>query len=188
MCIRDRDTTRKNILYAPTWEWGDGTLKRFGKKFCREISNEHNLIIRPHFEDRNHIVKLKTWARFNGLQHVYFSNPAKIIKNNSMYDFAISDLLISDTSSINYEYLITRKPIIIVDNNYDELHEMPSDLNILDIVQKYNGNKDNISLMIDNELSNNNYEQYNTMLHNCFYFNDGKSAERASDFIQSLTI
>ena len=183
-----KDTTRKNILYAPTWEWGDGTLKRFGKKFCREISNEHNLIIRPHFEDRNHIVKLKTWARFNGLQHVYFSNPAKIIKNNSMYDFAISDLLISDTSSINYEYLITRKPIIIVDNNYDELHEMPSDLNILDIVQKYNGNKDNISLMIENELSNNNYEQYNTMLHNCFYFNDGKSAERASDFIQSLTI
>ena len=50
------------------------------------------------------------------------------------------------------------------------------------------GNKDNISLMIENELSNNNYEQYNTMLHNCFYFNDGKSAERASDFIQSLTI
>ena len=105
-----------------------------------------------------------------------------------MYDFAISDLLISDTSSINYEYLITRKPIIIVDNNYDELHEMPSDLNILDIVQKYNGNKDNISLLIENELSNNNYEKYNTMLHNCFYFNDGKSAERASDFIQSLTI
>ena len=71
-----------------------------------------------------------------------------------MYDFAISDLLISDTSSINYEYLITRKPIIIVDNNYDELHEMPSDMNILDIVQKYNGNKDNISFIFKRKIVN----------------------------------
>ena len=183
-----KDTTRKNILYAPTWEWGDGTLKRFGKKFCREISKEHNLIIRPHFEDRKHILRLRTWAKLNRLQHVYFSNPARIIKNNTMHDFAISDLMISDTSSINYEYLITRKPIIIVDNNYDDLHDMPSNLNILNIVQKYNSKKDDICTMIENELGNNNYEQYNTMLHNCFYFNDGKSSERAANFLQSLRI
>ena len=183
-----KDTTRKNILYAPTWEWGDGTLKRFGKKFCREISKEHNLIIRPHFEDRKRILRLRTWAKLNRLQHVYFSNPARIIKNNTMHDFAISDLMISDTSSINYEYLITRKPIIIVDNNYDDLHDMPSNLNILNIVQKYNSKKDDICTMIENELGNNNYEQYNTMLHNCFYFNDGKSSERAANFLQSLRI
>ena len=183
-----RDKTRKNILYAPTWEWGDGTLKRFGKKFCREISREHNLIIRPHFQDRSHIVKLKIWAKLNGLKHVYFSNPAKIIKNNAMNDFAISDLLISDTSSINYEYLITCKPIIIVDNNYDQLHNMPTDLNILDIVQTYQSAKNDICSMIDIELSNNNFDQYEKMLHNCFYFNDGKSSDRAADFIKSLKI
>ena len=183
-----RDKTRKNILYAPTWEWGDGTLKRFGKKFCREISREHNLIIRPHFQDRSHIVKLKIWAKLNGLKHVYFSNPAKIIKNNTMNDFAISDLLISDTSSINYEYLITCKPIIIVDNNYDQLHNMPADLNILDIVQTYQSTKNDICSMIDFELSNNTIDNYNKMLHNCFYFNDGKSSDRAADFIQSLKI
>ena len=183
-----KDKNRKNILYAPTWEWGDGTLKRFGKKFCKEISREHNLIIRPHFEDRGYIIRLKLWAKLNGLKHVYFSNPAKIIKNNTMNDFAISDLLISDTSSINYEYLITRKPIIIVDNNYDQLHHMPTDLNILDIVQIYNSNTDDVCSMIDTELSNNSYDQYNTMLHNCFYFNDGKNSDRAADFIKSLKI
>ena len=183
-----KDKTRKNILYAPTWKWGDGTLRRFGKKFCREISREHNLIIRPHFEDRGYIIRLKLWAKLNGLKHVYFSNPAQIIKNNSMNDFAISDLMISDTSSINYEYLITCKPIIIVDNNYDQLHKMPTDLNILDIVQIYQSNKNDICSMIDYELSNNTFDLYNKMLHNCFYFNDGKSSDRASDFIQSLNI
>ena len=105
-----------------------------------------------------------------------------------MNDFAISDLLISDTSSINYEYLITCKPIIIVDNNYDQLHNMPADLNILDIVQTYQSNKNDICSMIDIELSNNNFDQYENMLHNCFYFNDGKSADRAADFIKSLKI
>jgi hypothetical protein len=42
--------------------------------------------------------------------------------------------------------------------------------------------------MIDIELSNNNFDQYENMLHNCFYFNDGKSADRAADFIKSLKI
>ena len=181
-----KDKTRKNILYAPTWKWGDGTLRKFGKKFCKEISREHNLIIRPHFEDRGYIIRLKLWAKLNGLKHVYFSNPAQIIKNNTMNDFAISDLMISDTSSINYEYLITRKPIIIVDNDYDQLHSMPTDLNILDIVQTYQSNKNDICSMINYELSNNTFDQYNKMLHNCFYFNDGKSANRAADFIKSL--
>jgi len=183
-----KDKTRKNILYAPTWKWGDGTLKKFGKKFCKEISREHNLIIRPHFEDRGYIIRLKLWAKLNGLKHVYFSNPAQIIKNNTMNDFAISDLMISDTSSVNYEYLITRKPIIIVDTDYDQLHNMPTDLNILDIVQTYQSNKNDICSMINYELSNNTFDQYNKMLHNCFYFNDGKSSKRAADFIQSLNI
>ena len=183
-----KDKTKKNILYAPTWKWGDGTLRKFGKKFCKEISREHNLIIRPHFEDRGYIIRLKLWATLNGLKHVYFSNPAQIIKNNTMNDFAISDLMISDTSSINYEYLITRKPIIIVDNDYDQLHNMPTDLNILDIVQTYHSDKNDICSMINYELSNNTFDQYNKMLHNCIYFNDGKSANRAADFIKSLEI
>ena len=182
------DKSRKNILYAPTWKWGDGTLRRFGKKFCKEISRDYNLIIRPHFQDRSYIIKLKLWAKLNGLKHVYFSNPAKIIKNNTMNDFAISDLLISDTSSINYEYLITCKPIIIVDNNYNQLHNMPTDLNILDIVQTYQSNKNDICSMIDFELNRNTFDNYNKMLHNCFYFNDGKSSQRAADFIKSLNI
>ena len=182
-----KDKNRKNILYAPTWKWGDGTLKKYGKKFCKELNNDFNLIIRPHFHDRQRIIKLKAWAKYNGFNNIYFSNPAKIIKNNSMNDFALSDLMISDTSSIIYEYLVTRKPIIIANNNYDQLHNMPSELNILDITKKYNGEKNNICQMISDELEDSSsFEKYKMLLNNCFYFNDGKSTKRAVEFINSL--
>ena len=77
-----KDKKRKNILYAPTWRWGDGTLKKYGKKFIKELDKDFNLIIRPHFHDREYIKLLKLWAKYNGYKNVYFSNPAKIIENS----------------------------------------------------------------------------------------------------------
>ncbi|MEJ2545212.1 MAG: CDP-glycerol glycerophosphotransferase family protein, partial [Calditrichaceae bacterium] len=71
-----KDKSRKNILYAPTWKWGDGTLLTYAKPFAEELTKEHNLIIRPHHHDRIHIRKLKIWTILNNLEHVYFSNPA----------------------------------------------------------------------------------------------------------------
>jgi len=182
-----KDKTRKNILYAPTWQWGNGTLHKFAKKFSIELGKDHNLIIRPHYHDRKYIPWLKFWIKSNNIKNVYLSNPAKILQNNSMNDFAISDLMISDTSSIIYEYLITGNPIIIVDNNYKDLHEMPTELNILDIVQKYNGEDGaDIGRIVDQDLSDETLrDKYLTLLNNCFYFNDGKSSERAADFIKS---
>ena len=179
-----KDESRKNILYAPTWEWGDGTLHKYGKKFCRAISEYYNLIIRPHYHDRKHIRKIKLWVKSNGLEHIYFSNPANIINSNSINDFFISDLMISDTSSIIYEYLITKKPIIIANNNYQDLHYMPDEMNILKVAKKYDGN--NILSLINDSLNENSQPNYEELLHNCFYYNDGKSAKRASDFILSL--
>ena len=74
--------------------------------------------------------------------------------------------------------------------DFDQLGDLNGDglLNILDIVQTYQSNKNDICSMINYELSNNTFDQYNKMLHNCFYFNDGKSSKRAADFIQSLKI
>ena len=182
-----KDRTRKNLLYAPTWKWGNGTLKKFAKKFSVELSRDYNLIIRPHYFDRKYIPAIYIWLKANKIKNVYLSNPAKILQNDSMNDFAISDLMISDTSSIVYEYLVTGNPIIIVDNNYKDLHEMPSELNILDIVKKYNGESgSSITTLVDQNLSDNSLrKQYLNLLNNCFYFNDGKSSQRALDFIHS---
>ena len=179
-----KDRSRKNILYAPTWEWGDGTLHKYGKKFCQEISKDFNLIIRPHYHDRKHIRRMKSWAKKNGIEHIYFSNPANIINSNSINDFFVSDLMISDTSSIIYEYLITKKPIIIANNNYKDLHKMPDEMNVLKIAKKYDG--DDIISSINDSLNEDSLSDYDQLLNNCFYFNDGKSSERAADFVFSL--
>jgi CDP-glycerol glycerophosphotransferase (TagB/SpsB family) len=182
-----KDRNRKNILYAPTWRWGNGTLNKFAKRFSLELGENYNLIIRPHYHDRKYLISLRLWLLKNNIKNVYLSNPARILQNNSMLDFAISDLMISDTSSIIYEYLITGNPIIIVDNNYKDLHNMPSELNVLDLVDKYNGD-DKItikSIVQRNLLDGTLREKYITLLNNCFYFNDGKSSQRAHDFIKA---
>ena len=182
-----KDKKRKNILYAPTWRWGNGTLKKYGKKFIKELDKDYNLIIRPHFHDRGKILKLKLWAKYHGFKNVYFSNPAKIIKNSTMNDFAISDLMISDTSSIIYEYLITKKPIIIANNDYDQLHNMPDELSVLSIAKNYDGEKSSINELVKSDLEDKNLiNTYEKMLNNCFYFNDGKSTDRAVEFIKSI--
>ena len=104
-----------------------------------------------------------------------------------MNDFAISDLMISDTSSIIYEYLITKKPIIIANNDYDQLHNMPDDLSVLSIAKSYDGEKSSINEIVKSELEDKNLIIiYEKMLNNCFYFNDGKSTDRAVEFIKSI--
>ena len=42
--------------------------------------------------------------------------------------------------------------------------------------------------MINEALSENSQPKYEQLLNNCFYYNDGKSAQRAADFIFSLNI
>ena len=184
--LQVRDNTRKTILYAPTWKWGSGTLHKLGRHFCRELTKEYNLIIRPHYFDRKYIPQFKMWAKINGIQHVYFSNPANILSNDTMYDFVVSDLLISDTSSITYEYLIMKKPIIIIENEFSDLHVMPSELNVKTIAGKYDhAHSNNILKVVQTTLDSHNQKVFSSMLENCFYFNDGHSIDRIIDFLGS---
>ena len=126
------------------------------------------------------------WAKINGIQHVYFSNPANILSNDTMYDFVVSDLLISDTSSITYEYLIMKKPIIIIENEFSDLHVMPSELNVKTIAGKYDhAHSNNILQVVQTTLDSHNQKVFSSMLENCFYFNDGHSIDRIIDFLGS---
>jgi len=180
------DTERKNILYAPTWKVGNGTFHVYSRKFCEEISKEHNLIIRPHHGDVKHLPKLKAWAKSKGLKHIYFSNPNRILYSDTMHDFAASDLMISDTSSILYEYLITGKPVIVAKTDFKILHNMPDEMNIMNITDIYDGSVNILDLVNENLFNNKRQHLYKKMLDNCFYFNDGRSVERAADFIKSI--
>ncbi len=72
--LKIKDTSRKNILYAPTWEFGNGTFEKYGKKFAKEISREFNLIIRLHSNDIKLTKDFKNWLKSNLIENVYFSN------------------------------------------------------------------------------------------------------------------
>jgi len=182
-----KDTTRKNILYAPTWRFGNGTLKKYGKKFCSEITQKYNLIIRPHYHERRYIKPMNLWAKWNGIKHVYFSNPADVFKHDTMADFLTSDLMISDTSSILYEYLITGKPIIVANTDYDNLHKMPEKFNVQKICNHCDNSR-NILDLLEKSFSEHNKKNYEKMLKDCFYFNDGKSTQRAVNFLKTITV
>lgn len=182
------DRNRKTILYAPTWRWGKGTLKIYGETFCEELTKEYNLIIRPHFHDRNNITRLRLWAKTKGLSHLYFSNPADVLHHDTMSDFAISDLLISDTSSILYEYLITCNPIIIAHTDYNNLHQMPPSMDIRNVADVYDGTTgtDIVKMIHKNLADQKRRNDYQELLHHCFYFNDGQSTNRAVEFLKTI--
>jgi len=182
------DRNRKNILYAPTWKRGKGTFHRFVYRFCRELTKEFNLIVRPHYFEAKYIPMIKTWVRANRIKHVYFSHPADLLHQDTINDFVISDLLISDTSSILYEYLITGNPIIIAKTDHVDLHTMPDSMDLRGMADEYDGSKDSdiLKLVMTNITEQRNREEYQTLLNNCFYFNDGHCTDRAVKFISRL--
>ena len=180
------DRNRKNILYAPTWRWGNGTFKKYIHRFCQELTPHYNLIVRPHHHDRRYIPHIKLWARRNGIRHVYFSNPAALSKSDTMADFIISDLMISDTSSILYEYLVANKPIIVAVNDYKNLHNMPPEMDVMQHVPLFTG-EENLVDLIEKTFENEDLKvRLKNLLHTCFYFNDGKSVDRAIEFLNKI--
>ncbi len=181
--LKIKDRTRKNILYAPTWRFGNGTIKKYGLKFAEEITKKYNLIIRPHYHDYNYSKFIKAQAALKHLEHVYFSNATNIIKQDTFNDFVLADLMISDMSSVIYEFLITTRPMIIIKNNFTDFHKMPKHLDIMQNVDIYDETKDILSL-IDSNLEQQKYKEiYKQMAEDCFYV-EGSSVKRAADFIE----
>jgi CDP-ribitol ribitolphosphotransferase len=181
------DRSRKNVLYAPTWRWGGGTFKTYIYQFAQQITQKFNMVVRPHHHDRRYIPRLRLWAKLHGIKHIYFSNPANLKKCDTMHNFVVSDIMISDTSSILYEYLVTRKPIIVIQNKFTDLHHMPDHLNIMKHVSIYDGTQKILKLIAENLTDQTNQDKYDRLLQNCYYFNDGKSVDRALNFIKSIT-
>ncbi len=182
------DRERPTVLFAPTWQKGQANLFRFVFRFCRELTRDFNLIIRPHHFEMKYLPLVKAWVKARGIKHVYFSNPNNLLYEDTFSVFACSDLMISDVSSILYEYLITRKPVILITHTFDNLHSMPDEMNIASIADTYDGTSgtDIVRLVVDNLAGNQKRDMYQALLENCFYFNDGRSTDRAVEFLAGL--
>jgi hypothetical protein len=65
---------------------------------------------------------------------------------------------------------------------------MPLEMDASKYVSIYDGTQNLVSLIKDNLKKQNNYDIMNKLLFNCFYFNDGHSADRAAEFIKNISV
>ncbi len=103
---------RRNILYAPTWGYDDIGISDFRgiEKMCERL--DCNFIIRPHFNYGESVMRgIET--RISGLKRV-FLRPAS---NHPCAEDALllADVLVTDWSSIAFDYMLLKRPIIYVD-------------------------------------------------------------------------
>lgn len=105
---------KKIILYTPTWRDNWGMKKPFTYNFLIQLNN--------FLEEENYILLLKTHHLWNKIFWEYFNNIIDI--SDSKIDIQeilkLTDILISDYSSIIIDFLLTDKPIIFYAYDIEE--------------------------------------------------------------------
>jgi len=176
-----------NILYAPTWrEWETTKFFPFLDKDMNSLNNsfkENNifLIIRPHHIDmeKKELIDLKNET--NNLSNIKFITHNEIADINLICKF--SDLLITDYSSLIYDFLIIDKPIIFLPYDFDLYKERVGfypDMNEI-INSGYNPKTQQEFINSVIEINNNNdaKKKNRTTLKNKLHkYQDGNSCER----------
>ena len=120
--LRNLSLSKKTILYAPSWDEGL-SLKRFGKQIINtlvKLSDEFNIIIRPHpvLLTREGSGEFELYT--GGIDWLTLLNKYKNVNNlyistdlDSNFDLVCADLLISDVSSITWDFLLLGKPVLL---------------------------------------------------------------------------
>lgn len=135
--FKDIDEKNKNIFYIPTFKNGYGQRNEGNDKSenffgfdVLEIEKFSDFLVRSNI---NLILKLHPFEeefyknKFNSLKlkNIYFLDSDILIKNKiDLYKLLTkSDLLITDYSSVYFDYLITNKPILFINPDEDEYRQ-----------------------------------------------------------------
>src|SRR5699024_1380083 len=110
------DPAKKTVIYAPTWRGNKGTARFDAQQLESDIdwlmTLDANVIFHAHHIMLRHI------------KHVEYGNiivpPASIVTNELL---TVADLLITDYSSIFFDFLATGKPIVHYLYDYNEYSE-----------------------------------------------------------------
>lgn len=172
---------KKVILYAPTWRDNNFNekgyiyeLKANFNKWKEKLGDEYIVIFKPHYLISN---KFKD----KNLDDFLF-NFSEGIDINELY--VMSDLLITDYSSVFFDYSILNRPIIFymydLEEYRDELRGFYLDIN-KDLPGKITTDEDELLNIINNKY----YEEYNEKLNEFRkIYNDlecGKSSKKIID-------
>lgn len=104
------DTNKKTILYAPTFRASsvkdrDEMVLPFGEKVFEKLTKQYNFLIRPHYF----------------IKKIFPSEGIIDVRDYDLNDLMIlSDLLITDYSSIMFDYFILNKPVILYTYDLEE--------------------------------------------------------------------
>lgn len=160
--------SRKIILYAPTFS-PKLTSAPFLANQIKELANNSDYLILIKF----HPLMAQKWLDIyqnlaDNTPNILFQNENNIIKF-----LLISDLLISDTSSVIYEFILLDKPVITFKSISEHISwEDSNDYNSL-------------TKLVEINLDDDPFSNYRAYIHQQFHpYNDGKSAERMVETVK----
>jgi len=166
--VLKKNKAKKILLYAPTFSPKlTSAVALIGQIKLLATNSDYVIIIKFHpLMSENLIDSYKELAR-NG-SNIIFNEEKNIIKS-----LLIADLLISDTSSVIYEFILLDKPVITFNNISENIRWENSTkfTNLVDLV-KTNLEKDTFAK--ERKIIFNNYHPYN----------DGNSAKRMLEAVK----
>jgi CDP-glycerol glycerophosphotransferase (TagB/SpsB family) len=108
LCELGAEPERKTILYAPTW--GEISSAPLLTETISELGGAYNVIVKLHQNS------LPEWKKpYQNLENIYFHQDPDITP--CMY---AADVLISDGSSVIFEYASLNRPMVLFDYNLDK--------------------------------------------------------------------
>jgi CDP-glycerol glycerophosphotransferase len=179
---------KKIVLYAPTWrddEFYENGIYKFSSQIDfdllkKELSDTHIILVKLHYLVEDSI----DWSNYQGF----------IYKFDQLWDiqelYLISDVLLTDYSSVMFDYAILKRPMIIYAYDYknyrDNLRgfyfniyeEFPgpiveNTMNLIDSIKTYNYN---------------DYDgKYNEFLNKFTRYDDGNASSRIVNLILDKT-
>jgi len=175
------DPTKKIILYAPTWRELMGNkfnnindIKRVIENITQQLPATHQVILKLHQDVYQFLDKTEALAAITVPPH---------IDTNAL--LAAVDLLITDYSSILFDFYVTKKPMIIFAYDYDEYvagRGLYLDLTQLDVPVTFN--IDTFMTVLLETIKQKEERPYQEMIQKYCYKNlDGTTSARYIDII-----
>ncbi len=172
---------KKIILYAPTWRDNSFNLKGYTfklevdfKKWQNELGDEYIVVFKPHYLIINDF-DLESVKDF-----VYFIDPKEDISRL----YLIGDILITDYSSVFFDYAILKRPIYFymydLESYRDELRGF-----YLDVYKDLPGQIIEDENLLLEEIKQNNFDYDKLELFNLRFNNheDGRASKRVLEIL-----